>query len=256
MAAATAAAAVAGREREPGKVSFAIDDLDLTGYNPSMLRLIQNNRLLLRTRFPKVVVVLLGKPELKRWYGSHCPNGRVERLVDILVDVVSAYTINYQGNVFRRTIDLNDHGFWKLLVSRVIGSEEATAATTKARGCENESAGAPVDKCHGEGGEAVAGECYDRGGGGGVNGVEGVDGVDQVDGEDSEDAHRHHLAEDHDGSSGTRRRRRRKTTARGSARHFATRKADPCYDRMPPPPLPAAAAASNPSRFSTTSIHV
>jgi hypothetical protein len=260
------AAAVAGCDS--GKVAFAIDDLDLTGYNPSMLRLIQNNRLLLRTRFPKVIVVLLGKPELKRWYGSHCPNGRVERLVDILVDVVDAYTINYQGNVARRTIDLNDHGFWKLLVSRVIGPKEAT----KSRGCEGEGGdGADEGEGEGEGGEegegspletkdvAAADERNDRRYGDHRGGDHR--GGDHRGGEVEEDARRRiHLVEEDDGSSGTRRRRRRKSSARGgsSARHFATRKADPpCYER-PPPPLSglSGAAEPNPSRFSTTSVHL
>ena len=97
---------------------FKVDDFDFTGYNTRMLRILHTNRFLLRTRFPKVAVMLLNIDQLKKWHTEH--NERRSSLADVIIDSIRQYAFNYQGNIVKQSIDLNDHAFWRIIVSNVL----------------------------------------------------------------------------------------------------------------------------------------
>lgn len=104
---------------------FKVDDFDFTGYNARMLRILHTNRFLLRTRFPKVAVMLLNIDQLKKWHTER--NERRSSLADVIVDSIRQYAFNYQGNIVKQSIDLNDHAFWRIIVSNVLSPNTKTS---------------------------------------------------------------------------------------------------------------------------------
>lgn len=101
---------------DPGYI-FDADDLNFGGYQTHQLRPLCEHNLPLRTRFPKLVLVLAKHPLLLDWLSSQKLNHLgEEEIVERLLNCVKAFSVNFQGNLVRRQIDISEEEFWKVLV--------------------------------------------------------------------------------------------------------------------------------------------
>lgn len=92
--------------------SFAVDDLNFIGYTQGQLTLICKHNIPLRTRFPKLVVVLAQHPFLSQWLQEHSLVLDEARLVDSVVRCVDNFAFNFQGNLVTDKVDLSKDEFW------------------------------------------------------------------------------------------------------------------------------------------------
>lgn len=101
--------------------NFKIDDYNLIGYSKLNMGLICDYRLIVETRFPKLVVVLYNHPKFNEWlnlseYNEITDNQKIE----CILKTIQKYCFNFQGNLIHRTIDLNDSLFWQILVDNIM----------------------------------------------------------------------------------------------------------------------------------------
>ena len=97
--------------------TFAADDFDLTGYDAVQLAFVCDHRIVLVSRFPKLVVALFHAPRFVGWMkqndtmrSSACDTAT---LVTCIVAAVQHYTSDYQGQLNRTRVDWNDAALWK-----------------------------------------------------------------------------------------------------------------------------------------------
>lgn len=94
--------------------TFSADDFNFTGYSLPQLVFLCEHRLVLRTRFPKLVVALSHHPQLAEWlrarYVTYAqPNSSMEHgLVAQLVDCVNRHTVDHHGNLKHTTVVLDE----------------------------------------------------------------------------------------------------------------------------------------------------
>jgi len=101
---------------EEGNFIFEIDDLNLTGYEYSQLKNICEFDILIKTRFPKLLLVLLDHPSFLQWLETNSNQPTKEEIITKLIHIIHKFAFNYQGNLVHSKIDLKDEMFWKMLV--------------------------------------------------------------------------------------------------------------------------------------------
>ena len=91
---------------------FHVDDFNFTGYDLPRLVFMSEHRLVLRTRFPKLVVTLFHHPQFAEWMQPHRTSSgapRIEHvLVDRLVECVNRYCSDPQGRLRHTTVTLDN----------------------------------------------------------------------------------------------------------------------------------------------------
>lgn len=97
---------------------FQIDDLNFTGYQQKQLELICTYSLPLKTRFSKLVVVLYEHQKFHSWVNtqSYLKDISESQIITLLIETINRYTLNFQGNLIKNAVNLNDSSFWKKLV--------------------------------------------------------------------------------------------------------------------------------------------
>ena len=94
---------------------FEIDDLNFIGYDTHQLEILCEHHVLRRTRFPKLVIVLLEHPIFQEWVKKNSIHN-LREIINLLIYAIRRFVFNFQGNLIHTTIDLKDDSFWKMLV--------------------------------------------------------------------------------------------------------------------------------------------
>ena len=126
---------------------FTADDFDLTGYDAVQLTFVCDHRLVLVSRYPKLVVALFHAPRFVGWMKQNdtmrSATYDTSTLVACIVEAVQRYTTDYQGQLNRQRVDSNDHALWKVVrqsctlranTSPMTTAEGAERNTTEAQG--------------------------------------------------------------------------------------------------------------------------
>ena len=125
---------------------FTVDDLNFTGYDLPKLVFLCEHRLVLRTRFPKLVVTLFHHPRFSDWIQradktSHTGTGVLGKiLVDRLVDSINRYTNQPQnGYLSKNKVCLTD-ATRSRIVGNIIGigcdQEESVRTNSETSDCD------------------------------------------------------------------------------------------------------------------------
>ena len=124
--------------------TFTADDFDLTGYDAVQLTFVCDHRLVLVSRYPKLVVALFHAPRFVGWMKQNDTMRSATcdtcTLVSCIVEAVQRYTTDYQGQLNRQRVDSNDHLLWKAVrqsctlrantSAASVATNTSTAATT------------------------------------------------------------------------------------------------------------------------------
>lgn len=112
---------------------FHVDDFNFTGYDLPRLVFMSEHRLVLRTRFPKLVVTLFHHPQFAEWMQPHRTSSgapRIEHvLVDRLVECVNRYCSDPQGRLRHSTVTL-DNTLCTQMIELITGGDTSSHLPT------------------------------------------------------------------------------------------------------------------------------
>jgi hypothetical protein len=101
------------KNRENSETEFLIDDYNFTGYNQEQLRVLCDHRIPLRTRFPKLVTVIMEDED----YIEKVKQNKIEEMeaIENIIKSIHTQIFNYQGNLLNKSINFRNKEFWMRL---------------------------------------------------------------------------------------------------------------------------------------------
>ena len=97
-------------ETSTTKTLFVAEDYDFTGYTQEQLLLLCESQLLVKTIYPKLVIMLYFHDKFKSWLSAMSVSLTSKEIIDNLIYAVSDYSKD------KTEIDIEDDNLWKSIV--------------------------------------------------------------------------------------------------------------------------------------------
>ena len=97
-------------ETSTTKTLFVAEDYDFTGYTQEQLLLLCESQLLVKTIYPKLVIMLYFHDKFKSWLSEMSVSLTSKEIIDNLIYAVSDYSKD------KTEIDIEDDNLWKSIV--------------------------------------------------------------------------------------------------------------------------------------------
>ena len=89
---------------------FVAEDYDFTGYTQEQLLLLCESQLLVKTNYPKLVIMLYFHDKFKSWLSEMSVSLTSKEIIENLIYAVSDYSKD------KTEIDIEDNNLWKCIV--------------------------------------------------------------------------------------------------------------------------------------------
>lgn len=100
-------------------------DYNFNNYNLESLRLLTENKILLLTAFPKVIVNIYNHPSFKNWLSDNKINiSNEKKIIDSLIQAVKLRTENIQKELMQDQISLFDKDLWLKIVDQFLSEQQ------------------------------------------------------------------------------------------------------------------------------------
>ena len=116
---------------------FQIDDLNFIGYDTQQLSMLCDHHILRRTRYPKLVIVLMDHPYFKEWISKNNVSTELDFTIQNIIKGIRQYAFNFQGNLVHSSINLNDEEFWKYIVDSFMMSSPCPSSSSSSSSRNN-----------------------------------------------------------------------------------------------------------------------
>ena len=100
-------------------------DYNFNNYNLESLRLLTENKILLLTAFPKVIVNIYNHPSFKNWLSDNKIDiSNEKKIIDSLIQAVKLRTENIQKELMQDQISLFDKDLWLKIVDQFLSEQQ------------------------------------------------------------------------------------------------------------------------------------